>query len=82
MVAQRMLTEKDVDYLEQRLRDVFATKDEFTKYRSELINKLDKILQEIVASRQEQEIISRHSSDYEERISLLEKIHPQSQHPS
>ena len=82
MPTQRILSEKDVDYLEQRLRDVFVTKDEFTKYRSELIDKLDEILKEILTSRQEQRILSQRSSDHEERTSTLEETRSQDQPPA
>jgi hypothetical protein len=72
MAGKRFLSEKDVDYLEKRLRDVFATKDEFTTYRSELLNKLDKILGEIKGSREEQTVLSHQVSNHEDRISVLE----------
>lgn len=44
MPDQGYLTEKDFDEIEQRLREIFPTKGEFTQYRSDLMNKLDQIL--------------------------------------
>lgn len=41
------LTQRDLDEMENRLGDVFVTKDEFAIYKSELMNKLDKILKGI-----------------------------------
>jgi hypothetical protein len=72
MAAKKFLTEKDVDYLEKRFREVFVTKDEFTAYRSDLLNRLDEILGEIKASREEQTVMSHQVSDHEVRISSLE----------
>ena len=76
MTNKRLLTEKDVDYLEQRFKGVFATKDDLQKLKDELMNKLDRILKEILASRQEQTVLSHQVSDHEDRISTLEEIHP------
>lgn len=44
-----ILSERDNDYLEERFKDVFATKKEFSKYRSDIMDKLDEILKEVVA---------------------------------
>jgi len=75
-----MLTQKDLDEIEKRLKDVFATKAELLKHRSDLMNKLDKILKEILASREVQEITGPQVSNHETRISKLEDIHPSGKH--
>ena len=75
------LTQKDLDEIERRLQDVFATKDDLLKVKSDLINHLDKILKEIIASRQEQTIIGHQVTENHQRISALEQIHPGGQHP-
>ena len=83
-----MLTQQDLDKIEQKLKDFatkddlkdFATKDDLLKHRSDLMNKLDKILKEILASREAQKIIGPRVSDHEQRITSLEKIHPQGKH--
>lgn len=72
MATIRYLTEKDIDYLEQRLRDVFATKEEFTEYRSELLVKLDEILTELKAGREEQTVLAHQVSVHEDRLTSLE----------
>lgn len=79
------LTKNDI----QSLREVFLTKSEFDlrmdeqeekieehlkQYRSGILDKLDKILKEILKSREEQAVFSRKVSDHEERITKLE--HP------
>ena len=56
--------------------DLIDFKDEIlkllTKFRSDMYDKLDGILKEIVASRQEQTILSHKVSDHEDRITSLE----------
>lgn len=76
------LTQKDLDNIEQRLNDVFATKDELQNLKSDLIDHLDHILKEVTASRKEQTIIGHQITDDRERISASEEIHPQGQHPA
>jgi len=38
------ITMKDLDEIENRLKETFVTKDDFTEYKSELFNKLDEIV--------------------------------------
>lgn len=82
MTLKRILSENDIAYLEERFREVFATKEDFEKYRSDLMEKLDQILKEILVSREEQTILAHHSSDHSDRIESLEKIHPAGVHIS
>ena len=67
-----MLTQKDVELLEKTL----VTKDDLdiklTSLRSDLLNKLDSILKEILASREEQTILGHKYSEHEDRIDVLE----------
>jgi len=67
------ITQKDLDGIENRLKDVFVTKEEFTVHKSELLNKLDEILKEILASRQEQTVLVHQVSGHEDRITTLEE---------
>ncbi len=67
------LTQGDLDEMENRLGDVFVTKEEFTVYRNELMNKLDKILKEILTSSEEQTVLAHQVSNHEDRITTLEK---------
>ena len=82
---------KDLKDLEQRTINTFLTKDEFydfnekldvklTKHRSDLMNTLDKILKEILSSREAQKILNERTSNHETRITDLEEIHPQGKH--
>lgn len=38
------MTQRDLDEIENRLKESFLTKEDFTEYKSELFNKLDKIV--------------------------------------
>ena len=67
-----MITEKDLDLIENRLSDKFATKEELQIMKSGLFSKLDSILKEILAMRQEMTIITHKVTDHEERITVLE----------
>ena len=67
------LTEKDLDEMEKRLSGVFATKEDFVRYKSDLVDKLDKILKEILTSREEQIVLAHQVSSHEDRITTLEK---------
>lgn len=60
-----MLTQSDLDEIEGRLKETFITKEEFTGYKSELFNKLDKIVKNTSDTHQEIELI-------ENRVSKLE----------
>lgn len=67
-----MITEKDMDLIENRLKDTFSTKDEFQKMKSDLLDKLDSILKEILGMREAMTIITHRVSDHEDRITKLE----------
>lgn len=73
MASKTFLSEKDIQILEDRLKEIFATKEEFQKYRSDLFDKLDAILKEVQAGREEQTLIAHRVSDHEDRIEVLEK---------
>lgn len=66
------LNQKDIDLLE----DSFATKDHLDQklqnFKSDIFDKLDSILKEILAMREEKTIISHKVSGHEERITSLE----------
>ena len=66
------ITVKDVDSIENRFREIFITKEEFAAYRSELMDKLDGILKEILTSREEQTVLAHRVSNHEDRISKTE----------
>ena len=66
------ITIKDLDEVEERFKEVFATKEDLISYKSDLIDKLDGILKEIVASREEETLLSHRVSDHEDRIEKVE----------
>lgn len=82
MKKNRILTESDIEYLAKRLEEKFITKDEFNKYKNDIFDKLDRILGEIVSTREEMIAISHRTSDHEDRLEDLEKIHPKGKHTS
>lgn len=82
MTNQNFLTEKDIDYLEKRLKDIFPTREEFKELKSDLFDKLDEILKEIQTSREERIIKSHQISRHEDKIAVLEEIHPHGKHAS
>lgn len=67
-----MITQKDIDNLEE----VFVTKEDFKEgmqsLKSDLINKMDDILSGVNASREEETVMSGQISDHEDRITSLE----------
>ncbi|MFC1727603.1 hypothetical protein ACFL0Y_03720 [Patescibacteria group bacterium] len=80
MPKQRFLTETDIDYLEKRLKEIFPTKDEFRKLKSDIFDKLDAILKEIQVGQEERVIQSRQMTRLKDQVSVLQKIHPQGKH--
>ena len=72
-------TKDDLKKLENRIDykfDDFEIKieDKLTQFRSDIFDKLDGVLKEILASREEQEINAHRLSDHEDRIEKLEKF--------
>jgi hypothetical protein len=79
-MSKRILTEHDVDYLETRFKEVFVTKDVMTKTKSDLMDTLDKILKEVIATRDEITVLAHHSTGHTDRLEKLEKLHPHYKH--
>jgi len=69
-MTDKFLTEKDIDYLEKRLRDTFITKDEFFKYKSELFEKLDEIIKNTRDSKEEVDLIENRVTKIESNLTL------------
>lgn len=51
-----------------------------TKLKSEFLNEIDPVLKEVTTAREERPIIAQKQSDHEDRLSTLEKIHPEGKH--
>ncbi len=68
MLNPTMITQNDVELL----KGTFATREEIQQVKSDLLDKLDSILKEIVASREEETILSHRVSNHEDRITALE----------
>jgi len=67
-----MITQKDIDEMEIRFKEIFATKEELMQMKSDLLDKLDSILKEILASREEQTVMAHQIAGHEDRIITLE----------
>ena len=71
-----MITQKDIDLLEKTLVTKEDLDQKLTTLKSDLFNKLDSILKEIIIMREEQTVMSHHISKHEDRISALESTKP------
>ncbi|AKM83458.1 hypothetical protein A2422_01125 [Candidatus Woesebacteria bacterium RIFOXYC1_FULL_31_51] len=83
------LTNKDINIidnlLDRRLDKRFLEQEDkfdkkLTEFKSEFFDRIDPILKEVVASREERTLISEHLSDHSDRIETLEKIHSKGKH--
>ncbi|MFH1971106.1 MAG: hypothetical protein ABIJ05_01850 [Patescibacteria group bacterium] len=63
-----MITKKDLDEIENRLKETFTTKDDFTEYKDELFNKLDSIVKNTSDTNQEVELIENRVSNLETKL--------------
>lgn len=63
-----MITQRDLDEIEGRLKEVFITKEDFTGYKSELFNKLDEIAKYTSDTNTEFELVEKRVSQIEETL--------------
>ena len=70
-----MLSQNDIDDLENRFRDVFTTKEEFQNLKSDIFDKLDDFLKEVRDSHEERVVVSGQVSGLSDRIEKLESFH-------
>ncbi len=75
-----MLTQKDFDEIEKligkRLDEKFRESYRLLPSKEEFFNKMDEVVGELKAIREENTIIPGRLSDHEERITKLEDAHP------
>lgn len=64
------ITFKDLDEIENRLKESFVTKEDFTEYRSELFNKLDEIVKNTSDTNTEVELVENRVSKLEEKLQV------------
>ena len=69
---QYVPTEKQLDYIEQRLKQVFVTSEKFDRFRSDIFEKLDGLIKMIKDMRQEQIIGVHQFQELEDRVEVLE----------
>jgi GTPase involved in cell partitioning and DNA repair len=64
------LTVKDLDEIEERLKDNFVTKNDFTEYKSDLFDKLDQIVKNTSDTNTETELLENRVSKIEDRLNI------------
>ena len=67
---QSMITQRDLDEIENRLTDTFVTKEDFTGYKSELFDKLDQIVKNTSDTNTEVELVENRVSKIEEKLQV------------
>jgi len=74
-VVERKLEEKLEEKLEQKLEEKLDEKleEKFSQFKDELYTKIDPVLEEVMANRDERTIISHHVSDHGDRLDDHEK---------
>jgi|GEM_PF-5501485 len=65
-----MITQKDLDEIENRLKESFITKEDFSEYKDELFNKLDSIVKNTSDTNQEVELIENRVSNLETKLQI------------
>lgn len=65
-----MITQRDLDEIENRLKESFTTKDDFIEYKDELFNKLDSIVKNTSDTNQEVELIENRVSNLETKLQI------------
>jgi hypothetical protein len=67
-----MITNKDLDEIESRLKESFITKEDFTEYKSELFNKLDKIVKNTSDTNTEVELVEKRVTNIEDKLQITQ----------
>lgn len=71
---QYVPTEKQLDYIEQRLKQAFVTNEKFDQFRSDIFEKLDGLIKMMRDMRQEQIIEIHQFQELEDRVEVLEAV--------
>lgn len=64
------ITVKDLDEIENRLKDTFVTKEDFTDYKSDLFDKLDEIVKNTSDTNQEVELVENRVGKIEAKLQI------------
>jgi predicted nuclease with TOPRIM domain len=70
-----MLTQKDLEEIEKVVEEKLEEKLWLLPTKDEFFSKMDELMGELSAIRDEQTIIGHQVSDHEERLSVLEESH-------
>lgn len=71
-----MLTQKDLDEIEEIVEGKLGEKIKILPTKNEFFSKMDEVMKELETIRDEQTIISHQVSDHGERLEKLEEICP------
>jgi len=79
-----MLTKKDFiaieEIVDRKLEEKFEEKLAFLPTKDEFYTVMDKVMGELQAIRESNEMLNSRMGDHEDRICKLEDIHPQNSH--
>ncbi|MEK7521841.1 MAG: hypothetical protein AAB599_03525 [Patescibacteria group bacterium] len=75
-----MLTQEDLGEIEQLIDEKVVEKIKLLPTKDEFFEKMDQVMGELQAIRDEHTMRDGRIDDHEERIENLEKIHPQDTH--
>lgn len=70
------------DLFDIKLDEKFKDKLGNLPTKKEFYEQTDKLMKEVKDSREEQSMLSPHSSDHSDAIKALQKIHPHNSHPT
>ena len=68
----RFATKEDLEDL--------ASKQDLIEFKSDIFDKIDSVLKELVTMREELTVVTHRVSNHEDRLESLEKIHPHGKH--
>jgi len=71
-----MLTQRDIDQIEKSTKQVVKEEIKHLPSKDEFFGKMDEMMGELKAMREEDEVQAAKLSDHEDRISALEKVCP------
>ena len=82
MASKRILSEKDIDLIEEAIDRKLDEKldEKLVPFRSEIMNAISEVMGELKAIKENQEIGVGRRRDIENRVEKLERIHPGGRH--
>ncbi|MBI2590796.1 MAG: hypothetical protein HYW33_02865 [Candidatus Blackburnbacteria bacterium] len=75
-----MLTQQDLEQIEELIEEKIVERIRLLPTRDEFFSKMDELITELKAMREEHAVSKGQVIDHEERLESLEEIHPQGKH--